>query len=387
MTILEVTAAPFGPGREGGGERHPTWFAAELARHEPVLFAYADPGGTKGLEAGHRPIPSRYFDLPPFLTATNPIPRLQGASTIRSVLRENAGDIDFVHVHNLRTASATLWILLAELRKHGDGFRVILTDHGARFFPWPTLTARMVDYYAPVSRFSEAILQALAPHPSRIIPAAVSTAFTAAPPPPDWSERSIDLLFVGRVVPWKRPERLLELAARTSERLGRSIRVVVAGAVGDRWFWDSLRERARRLAPRVAAEFWANPPDQDLIGLYRRAKIFVFASDPVDSLGRRHAAPELSSATILEAASQGTPTLARRLPASEENIRDGVTGAIVDALESGPALDRTVELLESPVTWSHYASAARAYVLAERTYPRIVEQFRGYLDDIRRGAV
>lgn len=386
MTILEVTAAPFGPGREGGGERHPTWFAEELARFEPVVFAFAD-AAVEPPGRGRLPIPARSLDLPPFLTPTNPLPRLASLGAIEGYLRSHAGEIEFVHVHNLRTAMASLWLLLASLRKKGDRFRVILTDHGARFFPWPRLTARMVDYYAPVSHYSDRILQALARRPSRVVPAAVSTAFVRAGPPPPWSARDIDLLFVGRIVPWKRPERVIDLAARASARLGRPVRAVIAGAVGDRGFWDALQRKAAGHSGSLGIEFVANPPDAALVELYGRARLFVFASDPVDSFGRRHAAPELSSATVLEAAARGTPAVAGRIPAALENVRDGETGILVDAFDGESTRDRVCDLLRGGPAWQRLSDAANAYVMGERTYPRIVERFRAYLEDIRRGAV
>lgn len=387
MSILEVTATAFGPGREGGGERHPLGFATELSRHEPVVFACSGalPTGTGPVE--RLAVPATGWVARPFLTPTNPMPSLRTAQVIGRYLREHAGEVEFVHIHNLRTAMGTLWVLLSHLRRRGDRFHVILTDHGARFFPWPGLTARLVDYFAPVSRYSESILLSWARRPSRVIPACVSDAFVGPDPVPNWSARDLDLLFTGRVVSWKRPERLLTLARDLAPELGRPVRGAIAGAVADPELWAQLRRQAEALAPRVTIEFAPNPSDQEMLVLYRRSRLFVFASDRIDARGRRHPAPELSSATVLEAAAGGAPAVAGRFPAALENIREGESGLFVGAWEGQPTARTVSAVLDDPAAWQRLSAGARAYVLAERTYPRAVARFREFLQDIRRGAV
>lgn len=363
------------------------WFAAELARHESVTFACAAVGEPNGPIRPGLVFPVLAGAYPPFGTRTNPWPRAGAAIALRSFLRAHVGEVEFVHVHNLRTAIATLGIVLSFLRKRGDRFRLLLTDHGARFFPWPRLTARMVDGYAPVSHYSESILQALARRPSRVIPAAVAPAFADGSAVPGWADRDLDLLFTGRIAAWKRPEAVLELAGRLATLQGRTVRVGIAGSVADRGLWDHLAERAARLRPSVEAEFVPHPPDDELRRLYGRAKLFVFASDAVDTFGRTHPAPELSSATVLEAASQGTPALARRIPAAVENVVEGRTGRIVDGFDTPSAVAAAAELIDRREVWQPLSEGARTYIAEERTYPRIVERFRGFLEEFRRGAL
>ena len=387
MTIVEVTAVAFGAGRHGGGERHPLGFATELARHESVVFACT---GASGIDAGSTErleVPALQRSFPPFVSRTNPLPTPTTLSAVGKFLRRHSADIEFVHVHNLRTAIGTSWIVLSHLRRSAGHARIILTDHGARFFPWPRLTANLVDYYAPVSAYSERMLQALARHPSCVVPTAVSEAFTSARPPPDWAIRDLDLLFVGRIVPWKRPERIVELAERLSKSLGRPVRAAIAGANADPELTAALQRRARASLPSAIVEFHTDPADRLLVELYGRARFLVFASDAIDSLGRRHPAPELSSVAVLEAASQGTPAIATALPAALENIQDGKTGLIVDGFDTSTSIDRVSAVLNDPAVGRAMSDRAREYVIAERTYPRTVARFRAFLDAIRRGAV
>lgn len=384
MTILEITATTFGPGRRGGGERHPTEFIRELSRHEPVMAGFALPDGEPAPIEPFVRIPAWFGGLPAAVSPTNPLPSFAAVGTLGAYLREHARDIEFVHVHNLRTAVSTLTLFLAYLRRKGGRMRILLTDHGARFFPVPSFTARLVDYWVPISSYSEELLQRLARHPSRVVPAAVTGSFLAGDCPP-FASRTVDLLFTGRLVPWKRPEKVLDLAARLTRQLGRPVQVVLAGAELDPAFTAYLRRRAEVLHLGASVSIELGPTDERLRELYQHAKVYCFPSDIVDTFGRRHPFPELSSATLLEAAALGTPALANRIPASVEQVRSGSTGFVVDGLDSDQGVARAQELLE-PGTWSDRSRDARRFVQSERTYPAIVATFREFLNAIRTGA-
>lgn len=381
MTILELTATTFGPGRMGGGERHPTEFVRELARHEPVVAAYAIPDGESPPITPYLRLPARFGSLPQAISPTNPLPSWGTVSTLGGYLREHRRSIEFVHVHNLRTALSSLGIVLAYLRRKGDGMSILVTDHGARFFPFPRFTARLVDQWVPISAYSERLLQQLAPHPSCVIPAAVTERFldggrTA------FETRSIDLLFTGRLVPWKRPDKVLDLAAKLTGHLGRPVAVVLAGAEIDPRFTEFLRRRAVALGLERSVRFELGPSDDRLRELYQQAKVYCFPSDPIDTFGRRHPFPELSSATVLEAGALGTPAIANRIPAASEQVIDGRTGYVVDGIDSAAGVSRAASLLERG-EWEPRSIAAQAYVRSERTYPVIVARFRALLERLR----
>jgi glycosyltransferase involved in cell wall biosynthesis len=385
MTIVEVTAAPFGAGRSGGGERHAVEFIRELSKHEPVVASFGVPDRHPTVSPTELGCPARFVSFPPLLSETNPIPRAATWGLIGAYLRTHKGEVEFVHVHNLRTAMSSLWIFLAYLRKKDDRIRIVLTDLGARFFPLPQLTAAMVDYYAPISHVSEEALLTLGRRPSCVVPTAVSAPFLAGQPSP-FSERSIDLLFVGRIVPWKRPDRVIELTKALTQRLARPVRTVVAGAAIDPEFLVDLRRRATELGVAENVEFVVGPSDGELLELYSRAKVYCLASDHVDVHGRRHAFPELSSITTLEAAARGTPALANRIPAALEQVHDGVTGFLVQPFGGPGTVEVAERLLTDSAAWSSASRAARTFVETERTYPATVGVFRGFLSQIRSGA-
>ena len=382
MTIVEVTAASFGAGTSGGGERHADEFIRELARHEEVVASYAIPGPSGRTSPSELLCPARFVSMPPWLSRTNPLPRAATWGMVGAYLRSHKGEVEFVHVHNLRTAFSTLWLILTYLRKKDDGIRILLTDLGARFVPFPRLSAGMVDAYVPISRFSEGLLLRLAARPSHVVPTAVSAPFLVGSPRP-FSERSVELLFVGRIVPWKRPDRVLGLAADLGRRLGRPVQTVLAGAAVDPAFLEELRGRAVRLGLTDSVRFVVGPSDEELRELYSSAKLYCLASDAVDAYGHRHAAPELSSITVLEAAARGTPAIANRIPAAIEQVQDGRTGYLLDAFGDERTVEVAEHLLTSGSEWDQLSRGARLFVESERTYPVTVAEFRSFLAALR----
>jgi glycosyltransferase involved in cell wall biosynthesis len=385
LTILEVTAAPFGAGRAGGGERHAIEFIRELSRHEPVVASYAVRARKSAPAVGEVLCPAHFISFPPVFSTTNPLPGFASWGVIGSYLRTHRGEIEFVHVHNLRTAMSTLWLLLTYLRKKDDHLRILLTDHGARFFPLPQLTIQMVDAYVPVSRQSEQLLLKLAERPSRIVPTAVSSEFLDGRPL-GFSERSIHLLWVGRFVPWKRPDRVLQLTADLGRRLQRPVQTVITGAGVDPAFLGELRRRAQELGITDNVRFVVGPSDAELIALYSHAKVYCLASDTVDMYGRHNALPELSPITVLEAAARGTPALANGIPAGAEQVREGVTGHLVSPFGGPHSIDLAERMVTDPAHWTTLSTGAREFVERERTYPQTVQRFRAFLTELRRNA-
>lgn len=382
MTIVEVTAAPFAEGHSGGGERHVAEFSRELARHESVVTSFGVPTAGGAYDPATIPLPAHVLSWPPVLTETNPLPRWSAVARIGRYLRDHRGEVEFVHLHNLRTAVSSLWLALTYLRKQSDRTRVILTDHGARFVPLPGVLVRAVDLYAPVSAASERYLRDLAERPSCIVPTAVSDGFLAGPPP-SFEARPTDLLFVGRMVPWKRPDRVLELAHALGKRLGRPVSAALAGAPSDPAYLAELRRLADQLGLRDQVRFVIGPSDVELRRCYDTSRIFCLASDGTDARGRRYAFPELSPITALEAAARGLPTLAQAIPAAREQVREGITGHLTEHFVGADSLEWAATVLAGGAAWRSYSTGARAFVERERTYPRTVERFRGLLATVR----
>jgi glycosyltransferase involved in cell wall biosynthesis len=385
MTILEVTAVPFAPEFPGGGERYPSILSAELGRSERVVVSFADHDSER-TDGGQRLLlPALHLRAPPFLTQANPLPRWATFSAIRRYIMQHRSEIEFVHVHNPRTALGATWVWIAMLQRSGSNFKIIITDHAARFAPFPRLAASAADYYVAVSQHSLAQLNELATRPGIVLPPPVPEVFLQGPPLRPFSSRDIDLLYLGRVVPWKRPDKFLELARRVEAARPRPLRVTLAGAPLEDGYWADLRRRANDLGLRISVEFVRRPSDATVLDLYGRAKFFVLLSMHTDEAGRFYRNPELAPASVVEAAARGTPSVVSNLRGVDEQVIPGVTGFVVDPEDLDSVAGRVAGLLDDPTEWAKLSAAAREFAVRERSPRAFGEKMVGFLQNVREG--
>jgi glycosyltransferase involved in cell wall biosynthesis len=151
--------------------------------------------------------------------------------------------------------------------------------------------------------------------------------FTPAPKDPY-------LAFLGRISPEKRPDRAIEIAARTGMRLKMAAKVDRA----DQAYWDDV------IGPMVSAY-----PNVEFIGEINEAEKAEFLGGaaallfPIDW-------PEPFGVVMIEAMACGTPVIAFRCGSVPEVIDDGVTGRIVSTVdEAVAAIDRLRDLDRSRV--------------------------------------
>ena len=245
VTILEVLPVKFGGEFSGGGERFPTLFANRLGVEEQVITCHSQLGKVTNNKKEFT-VPAHFWKIHPFLNPNNPIPSLKNTAQISKFLKQNSKDIEFIHVHNLRTAMSTTWSILMKLVKDLHSVN-ILTDHGAIFFPLPKVPLSVFDYYAPVSKFSNNILQSIIPKPFFVTPTAVADDFTKEFKIQNFHDRGIDLLFVGRIAPWKRVESLILIAEHLlKENQGIDSKIVIAGRVVDDGYLSFLKSEIKK---------------------------------------------------------------------------------------------------------------------------------------------
>ena len=140
---------------------------------------------------------------------------------------------------------------------------------------------------------------------------------TTVPVPPAGAQRSASptVLVLGRLVPHKRVEHVLDAAALLRSRIA-GLRVDV---VGDGWWASSLRERSRDLGLDETVRFHGHVDEQEKARLIASAWVLA-----VPSL------KEGWGQVILEAASLGVPAIAyREAGGVTESIVDGTTGILV----------------------------------------------------------
>lgn len=180
---------------------------------------------------------------------------------------------------------------------------------------------------------------------------------------PDGPARQADyLLFVGRLVPYKGLEVLLE--AMAIARTGLPLVVV-----GDGPLRQPLEEQARRL--RVDVQFLGHAPDDALPALYRGARLTV-----LPSVNQQ----EAFGIALAESMACGTPVLASALPGVAEVAK---VGGLVAPPGDAKALAHQLTLALEPGRLPRGAGlAAEAHALYswDAVTDRLVEVYRHVLD-------
>lgn len=381
--IVEVTAVPFSIKNAGGGERFPTEFYKELKKYEETMFCYSSKEG-EFIDDSSMLIPGNFYKFKNIITEVNPIPTFDTIKTIKNFLNYYENEIEFLHIHNLRTAMSTIWLLLL-LKKKPKNLRIILTDHNARFFPFPKLSIRPVDYYAPVSTISDKILQELNKKPSFILPTFVSSTFQGKSLQLDFIQRDIDLLFLGRIVPWKGVDKVIQIGEKLIRKRDGGVKIVIAGRVSDQNYLNQLKRLVLTKHLEEKIEFDLDPTDDAIASLYARAKVHILFSVTKDIFGQIHHYPELNPATIAEASICGTPSIVSSAPGLKEQIVDGHDGYIIPEDDLELATTRILSLINDRDGWGLMSQNAYKNAVNTRTLVSIVRKFRSNLDKIRNG--
>jgi len=155
------------------------------------------------------------------------------------------------------------------------------------------------------------------------------------------------IVAVGRLMPPKRFDRLIDLAVRLREDHP-DLELVIAGEGHERANLEAQIKAA-------GAEGWCTLPgrvdDEELVSLYRRAWV-VGSTSSVEGWGM----------TLTEAAACGTPTVATRIQGHCDSVAEGISGLLGDTdSELFELFDR---VLTDPVLRDELSEGARKHALA-----------------------
>src|SRR5262245_28926872 len=125
---------------------------------------------------------------------------------------------------------------------------------------------------------------------------------------------------VGRLVPVKRYDLLLEAAAAARQR----VPDLELAIVGEGYERPQLDEIVRALDAEGWVRFTGHLRDHELVDLYRRAWVVASAS-----------AREGWGMALTEAAACGTPAVATRIPGHTDAVRDGSSGLLAEGTAAG----------------------------------------------------
>lgn len=160
---------------------------------------------------------------------------------------------------------------------------------------------------------------------------------------PSLTPRTIDLIFVGRLVPVKRIDLLLETIKYVHDVLPE----VRATIVGDGPLRKCLEQQARELGIGASAVFVGH--QRDVAAWIQQARLFVLTSDS-----------EGLSLSLVEAMLCGLPAIVSAVGDLGDLVEDDVNGYLVSDRSPQAFAARIVDLLTDSDRWTRFSQAARS---------------------------
>jgi glycosyltransferase involved in cell wall biosynthesis len=172
-----------------------------------------------------------------------------------------------------------------------------------------------------------------------------------------------DVLFVGRLLPHKGVENLIQGLPQ-----GMSLKIVGPEPDG------VTRARLTALARGKDVTFLHHLDDAELVREYQRALCIVLPSVYRTTDGRQTAVPELLGQTLLEGMACGIPAICTRVASMPEVVEDGVSGFVVPPNDPAALADRLTWLRTHPDKAARMGAAARRRVLDQFTWSAVVSR-------------
>ncbi|GAB3547015.1 glycosyltransferase family 4 protein [Noviherbaspirillum agri] len=170
-------------------------------------------------------------------------------------------------------------------------------------------------------------------------------AYLRAPEP---AQEKFDFIFCGRMVPEKGPLFALNVARETARMLGRQVRILFAGAGSED---ERVRSAALRMRDLVDAHFHGFAKQQELPGLYRSARVFLFPT---------HA--DVWGVVANEACAAGLPVIVSPYAGvAGELVLDGENGFVCE-LDAGQWAERAAALLTDSGEWDRFSRRSLSLV-------------------------
>jgi len=180
---------------------------------------------------------------------------------------------------------------------------------------------------------------------------------------PGTSARDIECLFVGRLLPHKGVDALVEAVPT-------DMRTVIAGPAPDSRYLADLRA----LAQGKQVQFVHDADDDALVALYRRAQVVVLPSLYRDRYGAETRVPELLGQTLLEGMAAGAATICTDVASLPELVIDDVTGLVVPPNDVGALRSAVCALRDHPERAAEMGRRGRERALTEFTWSGVVDR-------------
>lgn len=235
-----------------------------------------------------------------------------------------------------------------------------------------------MDWLVTCTAFGAAYLSSLAPRPDTVSLLYHGLDFTRFPAPPTAKEanETVRMLTVGRAVPKKGYEDLLQALTLLPETLPWRLQHIGGGPL-----LEALKSEADRLGLSDRIE-WSGPQPQDVVlDAMRAADLFVLASK-VAKDGDRDGLPNV----LMEAQSQALPVLATEAAGIPELIIDGETGLLVPPGSPSDLADGLSRMIADPELRQRLGQAGFRRVRSEFSLDAGIDTLAARLDAPERSA-
>ncbi len=260
----------------------------------------------------------------------------------------------------------------ALLLRRMTGARLVFGCHGKDFFPGDQLLGRRADIAVSCSRFNAETVAAHYGIMPRVVYNGVDfDLFRPVPPDPALRRHYAPdgaalLLFVGRLIPWKGVQYILQALVELPHT-----RLLIAGDGSYRAHLAWLAETFH-VAERVT--FLGAVPRTELPRLYAGVDLVVGASFANETFG----------IALVEAQACGTPVVASNFGGFPEVVRPGETGLLVRPQHPWALAEGLRELLDDPQRRAQMGQAGRDWVTAQFSWASVTERVLAAYDEGRR---
>ncbi len=180
------------------------------------------------------------------------------------------------------------------------------------------------------------------------------------------------VLFVGRLVPHKGVQHLIDAVAVLNRDMGKKAYLVVVGKGPHEIF---LRERARKVRCEKVI-FAGRVSREDLPRYYAAADVFV-----LPSISRL----EAFGIVTLEAMASGKPVLVSNIPGVRDVVDDGVEGLIIEPLDPKGTAKKIAWVMEHPEEARRMGEMGRKKVEEKYNWSKVVEMILNvYRETVRK---
>ena len=348
--VAHLVPALFGPtGTVGGAER----YVLELARHmsdvvPTSLITFGAQRAVDRIEA----LTVHTFGPPRYVRGQRSNPFMWPAIA-------EALTADVVHCHQQHIVASSVAAIAGRLR----GRRIFCTDLGGGGWDVSSYvsTDRLFRGHLHISEYSRRVFGHEGLARAHVIYGGVDAVRFS--PPEGAADRAIDCLFVGRLLPHKGVDVLLEAVPP-------DFRTVVIGPAPD----DRYLKDLHALASGKHVTFVHEADDAAVVDAYRSATCIVLPSVYQDRYGQTTNVPELLGQTLLEGMACGAAGLCTNVASLPEIVVEGETGRVVPPNDP-PALRKALVWFKTqPDAARQMGQAGRERVRARFTWPATVQR-------------